>query len=133
MTVLITGVGLVGTQIARILVEDGYEPVVYDINPPMAFVEKVVPVERLKITRGDIRDIASLIDVIKREKVDAIIHTAAMIAPKSEENARLTAEVNVQGTSNVLEAARLMGVPRVVFCSTIGVYDMRAVRGNKGR
>lgn len=133
MTTLITGAGQIGSHVAQILIAEAHEAVVYDVRPPLEFMKTILPCERLSLKQGDIRDLASLMDVIRQHKVGRIIHTAAILPPKTEEEPLLTTEVNVEGTANVLEAARLTGVERVVFCSTIGVYDMRAIPGDKVR
>jgi dihydroflavonol-4-reductase len=68
---------------------------------------------------GDITDRESL--RAPMDGVDGVFHTAAWykIGPA---NAHLAERVNVQGTRNVLETARDLQVPRVVYTSTIGVF-----------
>ncbi|MGH8714666.1 MAG: NAD-dependent epimerase/dehydratase family protein [Casimicrobiaceae bacterium] len=131
MTTLIIGAGQIGCHVAQILMAQAHEPVVYDVSPPLEFIRVVLPGARMNLKQGDIRDMASLVDVIREHSVDRIIHTAAILPPKAEDDPLLTTDVNVRGTANVLEAARLTGVERVVFCSTIGVYDLRAISGDR--
>jgi UDP-glucose 4-epimerase len=50
------------------------------------------------------------------------VHTAAFVGAVSQANPALSVEVNVMGTVNVLEAARLFDVRRVVYTSAKGVY-----------
>jgi nucleoside-diphosphate-sugar epimerase len=128
MAVLITGAGQIGAHIARRLVAEGQTPVLYDVAPPLDFVSSLLAVDRITLCRGDIRDLVALLDVVREHHVETVIHTAGLLPPATEGLPRLTTEVNVAGTDNVLEAARLAGVRRVVFCSTLGVYDMAAVR-----
>src|SRR4051794_10197776 len=118
MTTLVTGAGQIGAHIAHILIGEGRAPVLYDVNPPREFLRSVVPDDSLAVELGNICDLATLIDAIRRYRVQRIIHTAGLLPPKTEEVPRLATQVNIEGTVNVLEAARLTGVARVVFCST---------------
>lgn len=55
---------------------------------------------------------------------DCIIHLAAITAlPDCESNPQETIEINVGGTSNILECARRWGTKHVIFASTSAVYE----------
>jgi nucleoside-diphosphate-sugar epimerase len=55
---------------------------------------------------------------------DCIIHLAAITSlPDCEKNVQKTIDTNVTGTSNILECARIWGVPHVIFASTSAVYE----------
>src|SRR3989338_7208704 len=75
----------------------------------------------IELIEGDIRNIA---DVKKSVKgVDYILHQAALRSvPKSVDNPSLTNEINVNGTLNILIAAKEAGVKRVVYASSSSVY-----------
>jgi len=69
----------------------------------------------------DIRDAAALAGVVEQEKPDAIFHLAAQIdVRRSLADPAWDSSINVGGTINVLEAARIHGVARVVNTSTGG-------------
>lgn len=87
-------------------------PVIVSMSEALAFESGSVT-----LVRADIRDFDSV--VACAGGCDAIVHLAANtgVGP-SVENPRLDMEVNVIGTLNVLEAARLKGVPKVVFASS---------------
>jgi UDP-glucose 4-epimerase len=69
----------------------------------------------------DIRDADELAELVQRRGPETVFHLAAQIdVRKSLEDPAFDAAVNVGGTANVLEAARLGGVARVVFVSTGG-------------
>jgi UDP-glucuronate 4-epimerase len=78
---------------------------------------------RFTLVEGDIRDAALLEALFAKEPVRAVIHLAARagVRPSVEEPA-LYADVNVRGTTVVLEAARRAGVPKVVYASSSSVY-----------
>jgi NAD dependent epimerase/dehydratase len=75
----------------------------------------------MDIIRGDIRDPYFVAKAA--EGVDVIFHLAALIAiPYSYEAAESYVSTNIQGTVNVLEAARTAGVSRILHTSTSEVY-----------
>ena len=79
---------------------------------------------RLEIVRGDIRDLATVERVAAGAAV--IFHQAAMRSvPRSVADPLGANDHNVNGTLNVLEAARRAGVPRVVYASSSSVYGDR--------
>lgn len=116
MTTLITGHGLVGARAIGLLRARGEDVVVYDLAPPEPG-RGVVPVA------GDLRDAPALAAAVRRHRPDRILHTAALLTPAGVIQPDQTVQVNVLGTLNVLEAARLSAVPRVIFTSSIVVYD----------
>ena len=78
---------------------------------------------RFTLVEGDIRDAALLDALFARQPVRAVIHLAARAGVRpSVEQPALYADVNVRGTTVVLEAARRAGVPKVVYASSSSVY-----------
>src|SRR5687768_3070775 len=78
--------------------------------------------EGLAIQGADIRDLEHMQPLMKG--VDTIVHLAGDPSPQATWES--VYEVNILGTRNVLEAARLAGVRRVVFASSnhaMGMYD----------
>lgn len=118
MTTLITGAGIVGTLAAKKLVDMGERPVLYEIAPQMANIESYLDINKVKLIRGDILDLADLLRAIKSEGVDRIIHTASFLTAGVRERPYAGAKTNLLGTMTVLEAARLVDIRRVVFCSS---------------
>ena len=136
MTVLITGAGVIGSQIARILVERGEQPVLMDFAPQEDALNQIVDLETVSLVRGDVLSQFSLSEVILRHKVERIIHTVAnpMLTMGAYENPYAAIQLNIMGTVNVLEAARIMGLKRVVVSSssTAGHHiDGGEGKGNK--
>jgi len=113
--VLITGgAGFLGINLVRHLVERGYALASLDIEE-FGYPEK----GRIEVVKGDIRDKA-LVDRTM-EGVDFVVHTAAALPLYSPEDIHTT---DVEGTRNVLEAARRHGVKRVVHISSTAVYGI---------
>ena len=78
-----------------------------------------------ELVEGDIRSYHIVRDAVS--SVQAIIHLAALPSvPRSVKDPITTNEVNVGGTLNVLDAARDVGVSRVVFASSSSVYGANA-------
>ena len=71
---------------------------------------------------GDIMRIEEIISAIKNYDVDKIISLASLLASEAEKNLHLSVRVNALGVNNVFEAARLCGIKRVLYSSSIGVY-----------
>lgn len=122
MTTLITGgTGMVGSYVARAMIARGETPVLFDRSPDEKQTKDIR--DKAKIVRGDVLDLLELVKLIKKEKIDKIIHTAGALAVGAVEDPLQAVRVNVEGGTNILEAAKLMGVKRVVFISTRLVYD----------
>lgn len=122
MTVLITGAGLIGTQIAKLFYQQGETTILYDIAPQTQAIGDFADLSKLKIIRGDILDLAQLVSVFKENKVDKAVHTAALLPGGLSRNLHNGVRINLDGTLNLVEAARLLDVKRVVYTSTVGVY-----------
>jgi nucleoside-diphosphate-sugar epimerase len=120
MAVLIIGSGLVGSQIARILVEQGERPVILDVAPQREALADIVDLERVTLRQGDILQPLDIVRVIREDAITRVIHTAAnpMLTLGAQRDPYAAIQVNVMGTVNVLEAARLHRLERVVVTSS---------------
>ncbi len=119
--VLITGgAGFIGSNLAAKLNDAGMEPVIFDCNVGKDILEDSVGDGR--VVRGDVRDFRTLCKSV--QSVDGIIHLAAVSRVVwGYENPRKCVDVNVRGTANVLEAARLAHhKPWVIYGSSREIY-----------
>jgi UDP-glucose 4-epimerase len=123
-TTLITGgAGFLGAHLTRALVLRGDRVVVYD-NLSTGVPGQLRDLkERIRLVHGDILDLSFLLRTMLAEKVKRIIHTAALVsyAPSIERPA-YTAKINIEGTINVLEAARIVGTNRILDISSEEIY-----------
>ena len=124
MAILITGVGAVGAHVAAKLQNMGEAIVLYDLNPRLKFLESMLNLNQAKVIVGDVNDLPLLIETIKHEKIDRIIHLAAFLTRELKGQPYLGIKLNILGTGTVLEAARVTDVRRVVFASTKGVNEI---------
>lgn len=125
MNVLITGgTGLIGSRMAERLVEEGNDVVLLDRVPDQQRVAdlRTRHPDRVRVVQGDVLSFANLGDAMRQGPVDAVVHLAYMLGSESSAQPQAATEVNITGTVNVLETARLLGVQRVVMASSIAVY-----------
>jgi nucleoside-diphosphate-sugar epimerase len=113
--VLITGgAGFLGINLIRHLMARGYGISSLDVEE-FDYPER----DGIETIKGDIRDKALVNRAM--EDVDLVVHTAAALPLYSPEDIYTT---DVEGTRNVLEAARRHGVKRVVHVSSTAVYGI---------
>lgn len=124
MVTMITGAGMVGCQIARILAEQGERPVLFELAPQMDNIASIVDLARIKVIRGDVLEPLEIMKVVEEEHIDRIIHTATLfgLTVGMQQRAYAGVKLNIMGLANILETARLMKVKRVVFTSSNTVY-----------
>ena len=120
MTTLIVGAGLVGAQVARILIERGERPVLFDYAAQPAALGEIFDVARAELVAGDILRPLALADAMLRHGITRVVHTAAnpMLTLGAQRDPFAAIQLNVMGTVNVIEAARVHGIKRVVVSSS---------------
>jgi len=118
MKIVVTGgAGFIGSHVVDAFVAGGHEVLVVD-NLSTGRREQVNPAARL--VEIDINEPA-LIDLLQAERPDVVNHHAANPSVSlSVREALFDANQNILGTINVLEAARLAGVGKVVYISSGG-------------
>jgi nucleoside-diphosphate-sugar epimerase len=121
MRVLITGAGLIGTHTAKELTARGDEVTFFDFAPKPDYIRRVTGRD-VGVVRGDIRDLAALIDAFQQTRAECVVHLAASVGEANIKNVYTGFQVNLVGTINVAEAARLSGVRRLVHASTQALY-----------
>lgn len=122
MRVLITGAGLIGTHTAKELTDRGDEVSFFDFAPRPDYIRHVVG-KNLPVLRGDIRDLAALVDGMQQVKAECVVHLAASVGEANINSVYAGFQVNLVAAINVAEAVRLTGVRRLVHASTQAVYS----------
>ena len=123
MSILITGgTGWVGTGLAHRLVERGEDLILFDIAPQIEGVADIK--NNVKVVQGDQKVWPEVLNVVKENNVEGVFHLGNIPSSKNYANPWAVYEGNVAGIMNVLEAARLFGVKRVVFTSSIMTYGL---------
>ncbi|MBC7344040.1 MAG: NAD(P)-dependent oxidoreductase, partial [Clostridia bacterium] len=115
------GTGLMGARIADRLIARGERPVLFDVNPALWRLENIK--DKVDIVRGNIVNLHEILHVIKKYKVDKVIHLAYLLGAESNADPLTATYVNSVGTINLYEAARITGqIERICIASSIAVY-----------
>jgi UDP-arabinose 4-epimerase len=121
-TVLVTGgAGYVGSHVCKALDRAGLTPVTFDnLATGHRWAVKWGPLEE-----GDIRDSFRLETVMRRHRVTAVLHFAALsLVGASAKQPFDYYDVNVNGALSLSNAMRQYGLKKLVFSSTCAVYGM---------
>ncbi|MEP0916286.1 NAD-dependent epimerase/dehydratase family protein [Leptolyngbya sp. DQ-M1] len=117
MKALVTGAnGFTGSHLVKALLHRG--------DSVIGFVRRSSNLSRLsgceiQYAYGDITDRAALSEAM--QNVDVVFHTAAYVELGIVDAAEME-RVNVEGTRAVLEAAKAVNLPKLIYCSTIGIF-----------
>lgn len=125
--ILVTGAdGFIGSHLVEALVRQGYEAkafVMYNSFNSWGWLDDCAPDVKghFEVFAGDVRDPHGVRTAMIG--CDAVLHLAALIAiPYSYHSPDTYVDTNIKGTLNVVQAARDLGVARVVHTSTSEVY-----------
>ena len=129
MTVLVMGgAGFIGPRVIRKLVERGEQVYATDINP----LPDIRGVERdaIRSARVDITDFEQVTRSIVEAEPDRIINLAYLLGG-GEGNPHHQMRLNILGMDNCFEAARLLGINRVVYASSVAVSGQQSNFGDR--
>ena len=130
-TYLITGgAGFIGSSLSEKLIEEGnkviaidnfcdfYDPKIKENN-----VKELLKNSNFKLYRKDIRDREAIKQIFNENKIDVVMHLAAMAGVRpSIENPILYQDVNCMGTQNILEEMKANNCKNLVMASSSSVY-----------
>lgn len=129
------GAGFIGSHVCERLLRDGHQVWAFDdlnsFYDPQFKRRNLREIQALakpfEFVHGDITDRAALDEIFSSAKFDQVIHLAARagVRPSLEQPA-LYQRVNVEGTVNVLEAARMRGVKKITIASSSSVYGLNS-------
>src|SRR3989304_2098446 len=122
MLYLVTGgAGVIGSHIVEKLVQAGEKVRVLDNFSSGRRENLKNLLDKIELVEGDIRDFWTVIKAV--EGADFILHQAALTSvQRSIKNPLTTNEVNINGTLNLLEAAKIHQVKRFIYASSSSVY-----------
>jgi UDP-glucuronate 4-epimerase len=129
MEVLITGgAGFIGSHAAEHLLSQGNSVTILDdfnsfYDPAIKRSNIQSLLGKARVEEADIRNAEAVLQIVRSCKPDAILHLAARAGVRpSIREPELYIDTNIKGTFNLLEAARLVGVPRFISASSSSVY-----------
>ncbi|HVU26545.1 MAG TPA: GDP-mannose 4,6-dehydratase [Verrucomicrobiae bacterium] len=136
MNFLVTGgAGFIGSHVCERLLRDGHGVWTFDdlndFYDPQLKRKNIRDIQSLakpfEFIQGDLCDANALNEIFSSVKFDQVIHLAARagVRPSLEQPA-LYQRVNVEGTVNLLEAARKSGVKKIILASSSSVYGVNA-------
>jgi NAD dependent epimerase/dehydratase len=125
--ILVTGAdGFIGSHLIEALVRQGYDVrafVQYNSFNSWGWLDRCAPdvVGKFDVFAGDVRDPHGVKTAM--QGCDAVLHLAALIAiPYSYHSPDTYVDTNIKGTLNIVQAARELGVAKVIHTSTSEVY-----------
>jgi len=130
---VIGGSGLFGKKTCSALLADpDFDGVVaFDVVPPPDYwLESIKSqADRYTFVRGDISDLQQIMAACVQNGCDRIVNWAMILS--KDPNPWANTKIGVQGMCNVFEAARLLGIKRVVYASSETVYGEQSDYGDR--
>ncbi len=125
MKLLITGAGgFIGSHLSELCVELGYKVkafVRYNSKNNWGWLEQSDYKDKIEVVVGDIRDYDSVYNALKG--CNAVFHLAALIGiPYSYVSPKAYIETNINGTYNILQASKDLGLEQILVTSTSETY-----------
>ena len=123
--ILVTGSeGFIGSHIVELLIKKGFKVrafILYNSFNSKGWLDEIKPNKNLEFFYGDIRDYENVKFAIKG--CDQIIHLAALISiPYSFYSSNSFIDTNLKGTLNILNAARIQKIKKIIITSTSEVF-----------
>jgi UDP-glucose 4-epimerase len=126
MRILVVGGGsFIGAHAARRFLVDGHEVAAYDVDISDNAIHHILaPIElsHISFLRGDVLDGVNIVAAAARTRAESIVHLAAALIPQCRAEPALSVRINCDGLNHSFEAARILGLRRVVWASSIAVY-----------
>jgi nucleoside-diphosphate-sugar epimerase len=124
---VIGGTGFIGPRVIRRLAARGEDIVCMDINPGGASFADLG--QQVRVVRGDVTQFEDVMRTMVEAKPSRVInlsyHLGSLLAPHQ------AVKLNILGMNNCFEAARLCGVQRVVYASSIAVSGQQKHFGER--
>jgi nucleoside-diphosphate-sugar epimerase len=124
MNVLVTGgTGFLGAYVMAALEAAGHAAFAYDVAPPSAEMLAVSPALAQRFRAGQIGDLARLFEICRAEKIEAVVHAAGLVGLEpSLAQPLATYQTNIMGLVHVCEAARQLGLRKLISISSNAAY-----------
>ena len=124
---IIGGTGFIGRRLIPLLAKRGEQIVCMDLNPQTADYSEFG--KQVRVVRGDITQFDDVVGQMGAAKPSRVVNLAYMIG--SDYAPRFAFKLNVLGMDNCFEAARILGINRVVFASSVAVSGEQKFYGDR--
>jgi nucleoside-diphosphate-sugar epimerase len=124
---IIGGTGFIGRRLIPLLAKRGEEIVCMDINPQTANYGDFG--KQVRVVRGDVTQFDDVVAQMAAAKASRVINLAYLLG--SEHPPRFAFKLNILGMDNCFEAARILGVNRVVYASSLAVSGEQKFYGER--
>src|SRR6266852_7687466 len=124
---IIGGTGFIGRRLVPLLAKRGEEIVCMDINPQTADYEEFG--KQVRVIRGDVSQFDDVMNAMADAMPSRVINLAYWLG--SEHMPRVAFKLNILGMDNCFEAARLAGVNRVAYASSLAVSGEQKFYGDR--
>ena len=125
-TFFLTGaLGCIGAWVTKTIVDRGDCAVVFDLGDDPRRIRDLLDedaMSKVRFVQGDVTDLDAVRGTIEAEGATHILHLAGLQVPFCKADPPLGASVNVLGTIHMFEAAKSIGLERVVYASSAAVY-----------
>ncbi len=135
MKVLVLGgAGFIGPRVMQSLLDRGHEVHCMDVNPNSPMLAPII--DRIGFTRGDITLMDDVVEVMLESKPDRVLNLAYLLGFRSdgvtaEQDPHFAVRLNILGMDNCFEAARMVGIKRVIYASSLAVYGQQSQYGDR--
>jgi nucleoside-diphosphate-sugar epimerase len=135
MKVLIYGgAGFIGPRIMKRILNQGHEVYCFDLNSSSPLIADIK--DKIHFIRGDVTLMDDVYRAMVEAKPDRVLHLAYLLGVRydgvtSEQDPHYAVRLNIMGTDNVFEAARVVGIKRVTYASSLVVYGRQSFFGER--
>ncbi|MHA1974177.1 MAG: NAD-dependent epimerase/dehydratase family protein [Candidatus Hodarchaeales archaeon] len=124
MAVIITGgTGFIGSFLARELLSSSEEEIIlFDYRISEKRILDISNNPRIKIIQGDVSSWSNVVSLFKDKSIKAVYHFGSLMPPYTENNLQMAFNINIKGSFNVFECARIFKVPKIIYSSSGAIY-----------
>ena len=126
-TFVIGGTGFIGRRLVPLLAQRGEEILCMDINPGTADFSNLG--KQVRVMRGDVSQFDDVMSAMTEAKPSRVVNLAYYLG--SEHMPHAAFKLNILGMDNCFEAARLLGVTRVAYASSLAVSGEQHFYGDR--
>ncbi|HLZ71434.1 MAG TPA: NAD(P)-dependent oxidoreductase [Dehalococcoidia bacterium] len=122
------GGGFIGPRVMRRLLDRGHDVACMDVNTNSPLLAALR--EKVQLSRGDVTLMDDVIEAMLESKPDRVLNLAYLLG-SGDEDPHFAVRLNILGMDNCFEAARLCGIKRVIYASSLAVYGQQRHFGER--